>query len=123
MPGSSRWGLTHGTMTDITPVVGAWPVDAVGERISGALCGLDAGAETHGTEHPATVGQHLARFEPGAGMKDLAGQPCGALESLDGIAAAHAFGIAGRGHDDPERGTRIPVRLRGIQPAGERRLA
>ena len=88
MPGLSWLGHAHGTMTDIAPVVQARPVDAVGERISGTLRGGDASPETHGTEHPATVGEHLARFEPRARMEDLSGQPCGALEPLDDIPAA-----------------------------------
>ena len=66
MAGPSWLGHTPGTMTDVTPVLHARPVDGVSERVSSALRGGDAGPQTHGTEHPAAVRQHLAQFEPRA---------------------------------------------------------
>src|SRR5262249_46448192 len=103
-------------MTDIVPVVHARPVDAVGECVGGALRSGDAGPEAHATEPRATVGQPLARFAPRPGMEDLPGQPCGAVESLDDTPSAHALGIAGGGHDDSERDTRIPLCVGRVEP-------
>src|SRR5215472_18527465 len=72
----------HGTVTDVVPVLHARPVNRAGERIGLVLrCG-DARTQAYRAQHASSAGEHAAGLAPGAGMKDLAGELCGAFEPL-----------------------------------------
>src|SRR5256714_12994197 len=83
----------------------------------------DGGTEPELAQHETAAGQRLSGFEPGAGVKDLARQAGGALQTLDDVALSHLVRVAGRGQNYAERRARIPLRIDGIERTAERRLA
>src|SRR2546430_234502 len=94
-------------MADVARVLPAGPANRVRERIGRALRLPDARAEPDRAQHATAVGQHLAGLHPGAGVKDLARQAGGSLQTLDGVALVHLVRVAGRGQNYAERRARI----------------
>src|ERR1700733_2927423 len=129
---STRWGFGKSKSTlasgvsareraiaDVVPVLHAAPGYGIRKRV-GLLPRLgQLLAHPHRAQHAAAVGQNLACRMLRAGMEDLARQAGGLAESLDHVALAHAFRVTCGGHDDAERGARVPRGPPRIEPAGQ----
>ncbi len=110
-------------MADVAAVLHQVPVNRLHEVVGLMLRGGDRVAEAHGTEHAPAGGDDLRALRARAGVKYLAGQARGGVESADGIAFAVFIGVAAGGHHHAERGARIPARVGAVERAGERGFA
>src|SRR5260370_21680540 len=83
----------------------------------------EARTEPTRAQHATAVGQHFSGLEPGAGVKDLARQALGALQTLDELALLHLVRVAGGGQNYAEGRAPVPLRADGVERAAECRLA
>src|ERR1700683_1286852 len=133
---STRWGFGKSKCTlasgvsareraiaDVVPVLHAAPGYGIRKRV-GLLPRLGPLlAHPPRAQHAAAVGQNPACRKLRAGMEDLARQAGGLAEALDHVAPAHALRGTRGGHDDAERGARVPPGVHGIKRAGKGRVA
>src|SRR6185437_8997599 len=105
----------NGAIPDVAPIVDAVPLDALDQPVRLGLRCADIRAQPDRAQNPSAVGEDVARFEAGTGVKDLSGQRRRTFEALDRIPLAYGVRVARCGHDHTEGGALVPLCLDRLQ--------